>query len=130
MHDHTRNAGGGNFTRVAVNCHIAKTLKGKMRLEDLWCTTLERVGVGLNRWLVELDGADPGDVGLIDRAIRGQHFGEGRYEQSERLLQHLLGVQRDLVAVHGRGVEAEADWVARRSLTTAVRDELPERIAS
>jgi hypothetical protein len=27
-------------------------------------------------------------------------------------------------------LEIEADWVARRSLTTAVRDELPERIAS
>ena len=27
-------------------------------------------------------------------------------------------------------LEIEADWVARRSLTTAVRDELPQRIAS
>lgn len=27
-------------------------------------------------------------------------------------------------------MEVEADWVARRSLATAVRDELPERIAS
>jgi hypothetical protein len=27
-------------------------------------------------------------------------------------------------------LEIEADWIARRSLTTAVRDELPERIAS
>ena len=27
-------------------------------------------------------------------------------------------------------LEIEADWVARRSLTTAVREELPERIAS
>lgn len=27
-------------------------------------------------------------------------------------------------------MEIEADWVARRSLATAVRDELPERIAS
>ena len=43
-------------------------------------------------------------------AIRDQHFGEGRYEQSERLIQHLLGVERTLVSVKGLGVEAEADW--------------------
>jgi thiol-disulfide isomerase/thioredoxin len=42
--------------------------------------------------------------------IRDQQFGEGRYEQSERLLQQLLGVERELVSVEGRGVEAAADW--------------------
>jgi hypothetical protein len=42
--------------------------------------------------------------------IRDQHFGEGRYERSERVLQRLLGIERDLVEVAGRGVEAEADW--------------------
>jgi thiol-disulfide isomerase/thioredoxin len=42
--------------------------------------------------------------------IRDQHFGEGRYERSERVLQRLLGIERDLVEVEGRGVEAEADW--------------------
>jgi thiol-disulfide isomerase/thioredoxin len=42
--------------------------------------------------------------------IRDQHFGEGRYEQSERVVQQLLGVERDLVSVEGVGVEAEADW--------------------
>jgi thiol-disulfide isomerase/thioredoxin len=45
-----------------------------------------------------------------DGIIRDQHFGEGRYEQSERLIQRLLGVERELVSVEGRGVEAEADW--------------------
>ena len=45
-----------------------------------------------------------------DGVIRDQHFGEGRYEQSERTLQRLLGVQRELVSVDGRGVEAAADW--------------------
>jgi thiol-disulfide isomerase/thioredoxin len=45
-----------------------------------------------------------------DGVIRDQHFGEGRYEQSERLLQELLGVERELVSVQGLGVEAEADW--------------------
>jgi thiol-disulfide isomerase/thioredoxin len=43
-------------------------------------------------------------------AIRDEHFGEGRYEQSERVIQQLLGVERDLVSVEGVGVEAAADW--------------------
>jgi thiol-disulfide isomerase/thioredoxin len=42
--------------------------------------------------------------------IRDQHFGEGRYEESERLIRQLLGVKRDLVPVEGQGVEAAADW--------------------
>jgi thiol-disulfide isomerase/thioredoxin len=42
--------------------------------------------------------------------IRDEHFGEGRYEQSERVIQSLLGVKRELVSVEGVGVEAEADW--------------------
>jgi thiol-disulfide isomerase/thioredoxin len=45
-----------------------------------------------------------------DGVIRDQHFGEGRYEQSERVIQELLGVERELVSVEGIGVEAEADW--------------------
>ena len=42
--------------------------------------------------------------------IRDHHFGEGRYEQSERVIQELLGIERELVPVEGLGVEAEADW--------------------
>ena len=42
--------------------------------------------------------------------IRAQHFGEGRHEKSERVIQRLLGVERELVSVEGTGVEAEADW--------------------
>ena len=42
--------------------------------------------------------------------IRDQHFGEGRYEQSERVIQELLGVDRELLSVEGAGVEAAADW--------------------
>jgi thiol-disulfide isomerase/thioredoxin len=45
-----------------------------------------------------------------DGIIRDDHFGEGRYEQSERAIQRLLGVDRELVTVEGLGVEAEADW--------------------
>jgi thiol-disulfide isomerase/thioredoxin len=42
--------------------------------------------------------------------IRDQHFGEGRYEESERVIQRMLGVERELVSVVGEGVEAPADW--------------------
>jgi thiol-disulfide isomerase/thioredoxin len=42
--------------------------------------------------------------------IRDEHFGEGRYEQSERVIQQLLGVERERVAVEGLDVEAAADW--------------------
>src|SRR5690348_13028836 len=49
---------------------------------------------------------------FVDRegVIRDSHFGEGRYEQSERTIQQLLGIERELVRVEGTGVEAEADW--------------------
>jgi thiol-disulfide isomerase/thioredoxin len=45
-----------------------------------------------------------------DGMIRDQHFGEGRYEKSERMIQQLLDVERELVSVEGVGVEAAADW--------------------
>jgi thiol-disulfide isomerase/thioredoxin len=53
-----------------------------------------------------------------DGVIRDHHFGEGRYEESERVIQRLLGIERDLVAVEGLGVEAEADWDNLRSPET------------
>jgi thiol-disulfide isomerase/thioredoxin len=45
-----------------------------------------------------------------DGVIRDHHFGEGRYEQSERVIQELLGIEREPVFVEGVGVEAAADW--------------------
>jgi thiol-disulfide isomerase/thioredoxin len=42
--------------------------------------------------------------------IRDQHFGEGRYEKLERVIQRLLGIEREPVSVEGVGVEAAADW--------------------
>jgi thiol-disulfide isomerase/thioredoxin len=48
--------------------------------------------------------------------IRHHQFGEGDYEKSEKVIQELLAeagaadVDRDLVAVNARGVEAAADW--------------------
>ncbi len=53
-----------------------------------------------------------------DGVIRDEHFGEGRYEQSERVIQGLLGIEREPVVVEGTGVEAEADWDHLRSLET------------
>jgi len=42
--------------------------------------------------------------------IHHRHLGEGRYESSERVIQRLLGIERDLVAVEPQGVETQADW--------------------
>jgi thiol-disulfide isomerase/thioredoxin len=69
---------------------------------------------------------------LIDREgiIRDQHFGEGRYEQSERVIQRLLGVERELVSVEGVGVEAEADWDHLRTPETYLGSGRGERSAS
>jgi thiol-disulfide isomerase/thioredoxin len=53
-----------------------------------------------------------------DGGIRDHHFGEGRYEESERAIQRLLGVERELVPVEGLGVEAEADWQHLRTPET------------
>lgn len=57
---------------------------------------------------------------FIDREgrIRDEHFGEGRYEQSERTIQELLGVHRAPVSPVGVGVEAEADWAHLRTPET------------
>src|SRR4051812_10097079 len=62
-----------------------------------------------------------------DGVIRDQHFGEGRYEQSERVIQRLLGIERELVSVEGRGVEAEADWDHLHTPETYLGNERSER---
>jgi thiol-disulfide isomerase/thioredoxin len=62
-----------------------------------------------------------------DGNIGDQHFGEGRYEQSERIIQRLLGVDRELVSVQGLGVEAEADWDNLRTPETYLGYERSER---
>jgi thiol-disulfide isomerase/thioredoxin len=53
--------------------------------------------------------------------VRHHKFGEGDYEESERVSQELLaeagssGVHRDVVSVEGRGAEAAPDWGSLRS---------------
>jgi thiol-disulfide isomerase/thioredoxin len=44
-----------------------------------------------------------------DGMICDRHVGEGRYETSERCIQRLLGITRELVSAAGDGVEAKAD---------------------
>src|SRR3954451_24082239 len=65
-----------------------------------------------------------------DGVIRDEHFGEGRYEESERTLQRLLGIDREPVGVAGVGIEAEADWDHLRTPETYLGYARGERFAS
>ncbi len=70
---------------------------------------------------------------FIDRegVIRDHHFGEERYEQSERVIQQLLGLPpHDLVSVRGEGDEAAADWARLNSLETYLGYERTDSFAS
>jgi hypothetical protein len=65
-----------------------------------------------------------------DGIIQDHHFGEGRYEESERVIQRLLGVERALVDVEGVGIEAEADWDRLRTPETYLGDGRSEGFSS
>ena len=70
---------------------------------------------------------------FIDRegVLRHQHFGEGQYEKSERVIQQLLGLPRqDLVSVHGKDDEADADWEHLNSPETYLGYERTDNFAS
>jgi len=62
-----------------------------------------------------------------DGVVRDHHFGEGDYEQSEKTIQKLLGIERDLVSVVAAGVEAQADWDHLRSPETYLGFDRQER---
>ena len=68
--------------------------------------------------------------------LRSHHFGEGAYELSEMILQHLLaeagrgGIAPDLVSVDAQGAEVAADWDSLRSVETYVGSERTENFAS
>ena len=68
--------------------------------------------------------------------LRSHHFGEGAYELSEMILQHLLaeagrgGFAHDLVSVDAQGAEVAADWDSLRSVETYVGSERTENFAS
>jgi thiol-disulfide isomerase/thioredoxin len=68
--------------------------------------------------------------------IRHHQFGEGGYEECERIVQQLLrdagrdGVPDDLVSVADEGVEAQADWASLRSPETYVGYEQGQNFAT
>jgi thiol-disulfide isomerase/thioredoxin len=51
-------------------------------------------------------------VYLLDRdgEVRFHHFGEGAYEETERAIQQLLGVEEETVRVDAGGLAEAADW--------------------
>ena len=68
--------------------------------------------------------------------IRHHYFGEGDYEQSERVIQQLLaeaghgGGDRALVSINGAGAEAAADWGSLKSPENYVGYDRTENFAS
>src|SRR3984893_4450857 len=68
--------------------------------------------------------------------LRYHHFGEGAYEQSEKIIQHLLaeagidGFDHEVVSVDTRGAEVAADWGSLRSPETYVGYERTDNFAS
>ena len=56
-------------------------------------------------------------VHLVDGEgrVRFQHFGEEAYEETERAIQGLLGVDEELVDVDAGGLAEPADWGAPRA---------------
>src|SRR6185436_18743085 len=65
-----------------------------------------------------------------DGAFRYEHFGEGRYAESEQAIQELLGLDDELVSVVGSGLEAPADWDDLQTPETYVGYARGERFAS
>jgi thiol-disulfide isomerase/thioredoxin len=70
-----------------------------------------------------------------DGRIRHHHFGEGGYEECERIIQQLLGeaggdVGDDLVSVVDDGFEAQADWPNLESPETYLGYEQAQNFAS
>jgi thiol-disulfide isomerase/thioredoxin len=51
-------------------------------------------------------------VYLVDRdgRVRFHHFGEGNYEETERAIQQLLGIDEETVRVEADGLAEAADW--------------------
>jgi thiol-disulfide isomerase/thioredoxin len=70
---------------------------------------------------------------FIDReaVIRDHHFGEERYERSERVIQQLLALPpHDLVSARGEGDEAAPDWARLKSPETYLGYERTDSFAS
>ena len=61
--------------------------------------------------------------------VRHRHFGEGGYEECERMIQQLLGVEDGLVSVADEGFEAQADWTNLQTPETYLGYEQAENFA-
>ena len=68
-------------------------------------------------------------VYLVDRdgPVRFHHFGEGSYEETERAIQQLLGVDEETVRVDAGGLAEAADWDTLGSPETYVGHARGER---
>ncbi len=66
---------------------------------------------------------------LVDRdgQVRFRHFGEGAYEETERAIQQLLGVDEETVRVDAGGLAEAADWDTLQSPETYVGHARGER---
>jgi thiol-disulfide isomerase/thioredoxin len=64
-----------------------------------------------------------------DGRVRFHHFGEEAYEETERAIQRLLGVDEETVRVDAGGVAEAADWSALRSPETYLGFARGERLA-
>jgi thiol-disulfide isomerase/thioredoxin len=62
--------------------------------------------------------------------IRHHRFGEGGYDELERIIQRLLGVDGDLVSVSPDGLEVQADWANLGSPETYLGYEQAQNFAS
>ena len=68
--------------------------------------------------------------------VRHHHFGEGSYEESEKVIQDLLteagatGISRASVTVDARGIEATADWSNLKSAENYLGYERTQNFAS
>ena len=73
--------------------------------------------------------------GDAEGRIRHHHFGEGAYEECERVIQQLLreagadGIGDDLVSVADEGLEAQADWASLQSPETYLGYEQAQNFA-
>jgi thiol-disulfide isomerase/thioredoxin len=66
---------------------------------------------------------------LVDRdgRVRFHHFGEEGYEETERAIQQLLGVEEELTEVVADGLATAADWASLKSPETYVGEARGER---
>jgi thiol-disulfide isomerase/thioredoxin len=82
-------------------------------------------------WRAFANGAWPAVyIADTEGRIQYRHYGELAYEEQERVIQQLLGVDGDLVSVEPAGLEAQADWSNLESPETYLGYEQAQNFAS